>query len=115
LGQIISNVQENTKNTYDVYGQVTQVGKNVTGNTPIVKYIYNDKGLRAAKLSYDGGGTLQAQLNYMYDAAGSLGLKLKSCAFFLRKKLCALQFDINKKTKAKEKMLAKMFFIQKVN
>ena len=71
IGQIISNVQDNTKNTYDVYGQVSQVNKN-SNNNLIVKYKYNDKGLRAAKLSYDGSGTLTEQLNYVYDATGSL-------------------------------------------
>ena len=54
-----------------MYGQVLEVDNSSSGQ-PITKFIYNEKGLRAAKQSYNTSGALQTQLNYLYDAAGSL-------------------------------------------
>ena len=71
IGQTTANAQEGTTTSYDVYGQVIEVDVTATGKHT-ARFVYNDKGLRAAKIVYDANGKKASQLNYMYDAAGSL-------------------------------------------
>ncbi|WP_299158443.1 RHS repeat-associated core domain-containing protein [uncultured Tenacibaculum sp.] len=53
---------------YNVRGLVTEVKK---GIHPVVKFIYNDKGYRIQKLSYNQYGNLTKTTNYVLDASGS--------------------------------------------
>jgi RHS repeat-associated protein len=67
-GQLTANAQENLVYTYNTQGLVTQVARN--GN-PLVKFYYNERGIRIKKESFS---TLNFQLQsteyYVTDASG---------------------------------------------
>ncbi|WP_028891552.1 RHS repeat domain-containing protein [Tenacibaculum sp. 47A_GOM-205m] len=54
---------------YNTSGLVTEVTKN---DVPLVKFVYDDKGFRAQKISYKSTGVVDKTTNYVRDATGSV-------------------------------------------
>jgi RHS repeat-associated protein len=66
IGQLIENVKEGVKYTYNTSGLVTEVSKK---DVPLVKFFYNDKGHRVRKEAYSNGSLTKTEY-YVRDAAG---------------------------------------------
>ena len=71
IGELVENKQENQGFEYDASGLVTRVYK-LNNNNTIATFIYNDKGLRHQKISYNGDGYAYKGTYYSYDAGGAL-------------------------------------------
>lgn len=67
IGQLIENVEEGIKYTYNASGLVTEIQKN---NVPLVKFLYDDKGHRVKKESYTAGSLTKTEY-YVRDASGT--------------------------------------------
>jgi len=68
IGQLTKNVKESIKYFYNASGLVTEVQKN---NIPLVKFFYNDKGMRVRKEVYVNNNLIKTEY-YVRDVAGSV-------------------------------------------
>jgi RHS repeat-associated protein len=73
IGQLTDNVLENLKYIYNTRGLTKEVRNKITNN-PIVKFYYNERGVRIKKEFFGntGGTTLQSADYYVLDASGNV-------------------------------------------
>ena len=70
IGQLIKNIEEDVDYKYNASGLVTEVWYN---NYKKVEFLYNDKGYRTKKISYQNNSTtIDTTTDYILDAAGSV-------------------------------------------